>query len=120
MEHLGLHLIWAVPGRPDLVAVSHHHLLHYLRGLVRDNSHGELSYHLHTPESADSVRLNPHNYLSRDDSLGPGVSEGPLDTVKGERGISPPRHQSLDLVLPVHQSPGGSDISSVLIHVKVW
>ena len=72
------------------------------------------------PDSADSVSHNPHNYLSRDDSLGPGVSEGSLDAVEGEGGVPPSRHQGLDLVLAVHQSPGGPDVSSVLVHVEVW
>ena len=46
MEHLGCHLVWALPRAPDLVAVLDHNVLHYLRSLVGDNPDGELANHL--------------------------------------------------------------------------
>ena len=57
MEHLGCHLVGALPAAPDLVAVLDYNILHYLWSLIGDNPDGEFANDL-KPHNLTLKKLN--------------------------------------------------------------
>ena len=57
MEHLGCHLVVALPGAPDLVAILDYNILNYLWSLIGDTPDGELANDL----QPHNLTLRKHN-----------------------------------------------------------